>query len=236
MSGNQSDLTGLSAKPKLITRYTSGTGTYVPTADMARCLVRIQAGGGGGGYVAGTHYGGGGGAMAEVLLRVPVAGLAYSVGAGGSGTTSGAGGNGSASSFGPFAAPPGMGGDNVYTYSCGGGILESLVGSVDADSAHIMAGKGLPGVSGGAGGNHAYSGKRVGFPYPTGSPLSISPALGYEANYCTNGLGVQSGGDSFYGKGGATGNAPASDAYGAGGGSYGGAGRGGVIEIWDFGV
>ena len=84
------DLFGMGGgKPKLITAYTSGTDLYVPTVDMARCLVRIQAGGGGGGIVsfgpAGSinntgaiNYGGGGsttgtaGVQTNYITTIPV--------------------------------------------------------------------------------------------------------------------------------------------------------------------
>lgn len=222
-------------KPKRITPYTTGTGTYVPTADMARCLVRIQAGGAGGANS--PVMGGGGGAMAEVWCRVPIAGLAYVVGGGGAVST-----NGSRSSFGPYVAMPGQGIVSSFSYGSGG-VLETITGSVDADGASMYLGRGLAGVCGGAGG-YIYEGNLVGFPisdYSIGN-LGASPAynLWYGSNRATgNGQGAASGGDSFYGKGGAPGAAPAANAYGAGGGGHvstPGVGRGGCIEIWDFGA
>jgi len=76
------------SKPKLITRLTSGTGTYVPTADMARCLVFVQAGGSGG-HSSNTNYGGGAGQCRVVTMRIPIAGVSYVVGAGGGSATAG---------------------------------------------------------------------------------------------------------------------------------------------------
>jgi len=230
-----SDLLGLAGgKPKLITRLTSGTGTYVPTADMARCLVRIQAGGGGGSTQnAGT--GGGGGAMIEVLVRVPIAGLAYAVGAGGAAEV-----KGSVSYFGNYRALPGLSYDSgVYaSVAYSGGMLEHIVGSVDTDSASMLIGRGPAGVSGGGGGIPSVAGRLVGFPVSPASNLHLSSAsLGYAD--ASNAAGVKSGGDSFYGTGGAAGSAPAAGNYGAGGGGHAstpGAGLGGCIEIWDFGA
>lgn len=233
MPTNLSDFVG-GGKPKRITSYTSGTNTYIPTADMARCFVRIQAGGGGGSTM---PQGGGGGAMVEVWCRVPIAGFAWIVGGGGASAT-----NGSRSSFGPYTAMPGM--SHPTAWSAGaGGILDVINGSVDSDGATMIPGRGLGGVSGGAGGN-TYEGNLVGFPisdnYINGYGAPPAYNLWYGSNRATgNGQGVYSGGDSFYGKGGTTGNSPAVDAYGAGGGGHAstpGAGRGGYIEIWDYGV
>lgn len=219
------------SKPKLITLLTSGTGTYVPTADMARCLVRIQAGGGGGAST-GTNAGGAG-AMIEIFFRIPIAGLAYSVGAGGAVDTSG-----SMSTLGQFSAMPGVGGVNGSSPGMGG-VIGALMGPVDSDGATITV-SGMSGVSGGFGGYGSAAGGLPGFPIDSASATPYTAAI--PAHYNTvwstnhrNGQGNASGGNSFYGKGGNTGNAPATTAYGAGGGSN-AAGRGGCIEIFDFGA
>lgn len=214
-----------SGKPKLITLLTTGTGTYTPTADMARCFVRLQAGGGGG---AATTDGGGGGAMHERMMRVPIAGLAYAVGAGGAATAAG-----SDSTFGVMTANHGMNGGTTTTLSMGG-LLGEMGGSVSATAITASTGGANPGVCGGAGGNAGNAGCQAGFPIPPGtSPYGATPfnALADHGN----GKGVSSGGDSFYGKGGTTGNAPAAGNYGAGGGAN-AAGLGGCIEIWDYGT
>ncbi len=62
MPTNLSDFMG-GGKPKLITPKYSGTGTYVPTADMARCLIRLQGAGGAGGSPTNNYGGGGGGVL-----------------------------------------------------------------------------------------------------------------------------------------------------------------------------
>lgn len=226
------------SKPKLITSYTSGTGTYVPTSDMARCFVRIQAGGGGGGNYGGTNYGGGGGSMVEAIIRIPIAGIAYTVGAGG--TTSPAT-NGSRSSIGHIIALPGIGGHvgTGYYYSGFGGTIHVLSGSVDTDTTTVLVGSGYSGTSGGGGGTGAASGRLVGNPFPTNTSFMTAFANTLAIDEFGNGQGAGSGGDSFYGKGGLAGQAPASDAYGAGGGGHAttpGSGRGGYLEIWDYGV
>jgi len=208
------------AKPKQITPYTTGTGTYVPTVDMARCFVRVQAGGGGGWS---SIAGGGGGAMIEFWIRVPIAGLAYVVGAGGAATV-----GGSASSFGQFIANPGTAGTGTSVPGKGG-ILAVASGLVNATHAQVALGGSLSGVNGGHGGEAGSNGGQVGTPYGAGSyQVSSSPDT-------SNGVGNGSGGDSFYGHGGASGSAPAATAYGAGGGAN-AAGRIGYIEVWDFGA
>lgn len=221
----------LSAKPKLITRITSGSGIYVPTADMARCLVRQQAGGAGGNPVSG--YAGGAGAMVELLLRIPIAGLAYVVGAGGA-----IGANGSDTTFGQYYALHGTFGNGNGPGI--GGPVGILMGAVDTDGASIYT-SGLSGMSGGGGGASGSSleGLKCGFPvnqgfWSTYSGSSSNPGVNHFAG-APNGQGSGSGGDSFYGKGGAAGSSPAAGNYGAGGGSN-AAGAGGLIEIWDYGA
>ena len=225
---SMNELFGLAgAKPKLITRYTSAapTGTYVPTVDNARCLVRIQGGGGGGWSAAGS--GGGGGAMVEVFIRIPIAGLAYIVGAGGTVTV-----NGSDSKLGNYIAQ----GGRCPTGSIApglGGFLGNMAGSVDADSAAFTASNPLPGVAGGGGGyNTSTHGQVAGYPIPINSVLSTGSMYVYATS---NGQGLGGGGNSFFGLGGAPGSSAGATEYGAGGGSQ-GSGCAGLIEIWDFGA
>lgn len=206
------------------TLITSGTGTFVPSVDNALCKFKIQAGGAGG-YT--SLYAGGAGAMVEVWRRVPIAGVGYVVGGGGAVST-----NGSKSSVGSVVAQPG--GYGGTTQPGPGGALGVLSGGVDADGASLPIG-GLSGVAGGGGGGSGASGQIPGFPAPQWSGAgSASLPNGVEA-YPANGQGNGSGGSSLYGLGGTNGNAPASDAYGAGGGIN-AAGRGGCIEIEDFGA
>ncbi len=224
MPTNLSDFVG-GGKPKLITPYTTGTGTYIPTAHMARCFVRIQGGGGGGAGSGG--YAGGGGAMVEAWVRIPITGWGYVIGAGGGSTV-----NGSPTTFGPYIAQGGFAGGSVAGV---GGLVGNSGGFVDADSATVSSGGAMGGVSGGGGGYSAItSGFPAGFPIPYTSPLNTASMYAY----CpSNGRGLGSGGDSFFGKGGLPGASAAADQYGAGAG-YGGSssGAGGYIEIWDFGA
>ena len=220
------DLFGVAgSKPKLITSYTSGTGTYVPTENNARCLVRLQAGGGGG-QTAGSA-GGGGGAFLEFVVRVPIAGLAYVVGAGGAINTAGG-----PTSFGKISAQGGGFGTSGPTPGIGG-VVGLSYGSADATTATITVSNTLTGVSGGGGGLGGQGGGRIGFPAANNSSgWGANPAaqVGFK-----NASGASSGGDSFYGTGGTNGNPAAAGNYGAGGGAN-AAGLGGYIEIWDYGV
>lgn len=219
------------SKPKLITLLTSGTGTYVPTADMARCLVRIQAGGGGGSSSGSAA--GGGGAMLEIMIRIASSGLAYTVGAGGAVNNVG-----SPSSLGPYKAFGGKAGNSAIGGL--GAFIGAIFGSVDTDSVTTSASSPMPGVSGGGGGAASYSGTLAGFPVSEGASestgsFSTNYCLGNSNGFASNGQGTGSGGNSFFGVGGTSGNSPAAGNYGAGGG-WNAAGLGGCIEIWDFGA
>lgn len=209
---NLSDLIGSGGKPRLVTRYTSGTGTYVPTEDMARCFVFVQASGGGSGV--GTANAGPGGAMVPGWQIVPIAGTAYVVGAGGAGA-------GNLSSFGTILAQPGI---NTEGGVCGNGIVNSrLSGGFNG---------GVPG-GGVRGGSTSGKGGAAGF--PAGSTDCA------QNGFATNVANTQAGGDSYFGKGGngATGVGGAPTGYGAGAGTgttTGKVGGGGYIEVWDYGA
>lgn len=240
---NLSDFMAAGAKPKLITLLTSGTGTYVPTADNARCFVRVQGGGASGATGAGG-MGGGAGAMVEGLLRIPIAGVAYTVGAGGAATSSVTGNDGILSRFGSLTAAPGLKGyyGNVsFYYSGKGGVVDINFGNTTSTTNPHLAGGGNSGVSGGGGGAGSVSPARAaGFPmdyvYGGNSPPTYTPVGGG----ATAGT-YAGGGDSYFGIG-ASGHAtvaPDGTGYGYGGGSAAttaSKGGGGCIEIWDFGA
>lgn len=212
--------------------YTSGTGTFTPLVDNARCFVRMIGGGGSGG---GGNSGSGGGAsgMVEFALRVPIAGLAYTVGAGGARASS-LGNIGGDTYFGGRVTRGGGPGhpaaDNIGGYGTAGSYG---AGGVD-NPAGLVSRTGSSGVGLGAGGSGgaglAAGGDCVGgFP---GGGVGVGGNSG-------------SGGGSFYGSGGTGAGAVignSGNGYGAGGGgSYGsnggtGAGGGGFIEIWEFGA
>jgi hypothetical protein len=100
---------------KNIQVFTSGSGTYTPTAGATRAIVFVTGGGGGGGGAATNNGqgGGGGGGGATAITFVPaLSSVSYAVGAAGTagantGTNGGAGGQ---SSFGTITANGGSGG------------------------------------------------------------------------------------------------------------------------------
>lgn len=87
-----SQFTG-NAKPRQVTVYTSGSGTYTPSAPNAWCYVLLIGGGGSGGlgqgcYGTGYGYAGGAGLAVQVWTKV-VSTASYAVGAAGYWTNSG---------------------------------------------------------------------------------------------------------------------------------------------------
>lgn len=78
-------LRGIGTKPKQVTIYTSGSGTYTPTAANAWCFVTMIGGGGAGGYAQGCYgstYGqsGGGGKVIQRWTKIATT-ASYAVGA-----------------------------------------------------------------------------------------------------------------------------------------------------------
>ena len=183
MSLNELFLSG--AKPKLITRVTaSGTYTYTPTEDMARCLFIIQAAGANG-HASTGNFGGGGGQERKVWQRVPLTGIGYIVGA----APVAADTAGSNSSVGTHVAQGGKAGSTSVNY--GGGKDASRI----ADS-----------IAGGKGGNGSSEGAASG--YPGDITPAVTNGLGlYSGGDSANGKGgVQSGAaPTGYGAGSASG-------------------------------
>lgn len=142
MSLNELFLAG--AKPKLITRVTaSGTYTYTPTADLARCLFIIQAAGANG-HASASNYGGGGGQERKVWQRVPIAGIGYIVGA----APVAANTAGSNSSVGTHVAQGGLTGSSSTNY--GGGYAanrqtDSIPGGIGGNAGQAAGAAGWPG-------------------------------------------------------------------------------------------
>lgn len=247
---NLSDFIASGGKPKRVTRYTSGTGTFTPLNDNALCLVRIQGGGGAGGANGNFRGGGGAGAMVEFLIRVPIAGMAYSVGAGGVSTIGVTnGGDGSPTRFGNVTAEGGKGGGytnpSVWPLSQGG-MTSQQAGNVTASSTSVIGGS-ITGIAGGAGGSHGQNGSAPGFPVSqdnNGTNAIYQRANGQATGSAGNTTG--GGGDSFFGIGGnaattASMNGSNGTGYGSGGGAAsatttykGGSGAGGLIEIIEY--
>lgn len=206
----------------------TANGTYTPTTGTTSIIVEMVGGGGGGGGSNPTAAGqvglgqsGGGGSYARGRFTSAFAGLTVTVGGGGTGgAISGAGGAGGQSSLGALITAPGG--------SPGGTVASGAT----------------TGVAGAAGGVAGTGGNILQLPGQSTAPLLVRFADG-----STVGL---SGGSSFFGMGppapitntNAGGNAPAATAWGAGGsgpatyasqgGSSGGAGRQGIVIIYEY--
>lgn len=206
--------------------FTSGSGTYTPTAGANWIWVRaVGGGGGGGGCTSGVTQagaGGAGGAGAYGEYWGAAASLAYAVGAAGAaGTAGGAGGNGTATTLGTAGAQLNL------AFGVGGATVSNHASAVSQ-------------AQGGAGGA------------ATTATLGIAGQAGNNsASSTTIGVGGQ-GADSLLGVGGPGGvagvvgsaNGQASTGYGSGGGgsvcsstsgsATGGAGASGVIIITEY--
>ena len=221
-----SALFGGGIKP-LVTSYTSGTGTHVPSVDNALCYVELQGSGAGGSNSAVAA--GGGGAKIGFWVRVPIAGLTYTVPAGGAVNT-----DGGKASFGTMSAQGGKAGTTINGISSGaGGLTGAIAGAANGPNTTLAVGGISDAYPGGAGGNNANAGNLVGF--PANCNAVASPALGFGDYFDNNGRGTGSGGDSFFGKGNISNVAPVATAYGAGGGYY-RAGSPGLVRVYDYGA
>lgn len=79
-------LRGIGTKPKQVTIYTSGSGTYTPVAANSWCFVTMIGGGGAGGYAQGCYGStfsqqGGGGKVLQRWTKIATT-ASYAVGAG----------------------------------------------------------------------------------------------------------------------------------------------------------
>lgn len=232
-----SNFLGNAARPKgAPIEITSGTGTHVPSADGLWCRVTLTSAGGGGGQGDASGAGGGGqaGASKQFVVRLPIAGWAYVVPAGGA-----PGVDGGDVVFGTLRLPGGKAGGS-YAASTGKGG-ESPAAAPD-----------IPGVVyGGAGGSAANYGAKPSSPamppgyrkVATASEVGLSGLVGASA-----GCGAP-GGSSEYGQGaaqtalGAVGNNASGFGGGGSGGGQpvsgtraGGSGTGGRIYIEPLGV
>lgn len=209
-----------------ITLLTSGSGTYSTPTNCRALLVRLIGGGGGAGGVNGlaTGVGASGGGQAgcesEMFITSPAASYTYAVGAAGAGAPAG-GGDGSA------------GGDTTFTD--GGSVNITAGGGEGGDgmTATTGSGNGPGGTTGTAtGGDLNLVGQEGQRGLITVGTIS-SPGLGGSSSRGGGGRNSGNNADGFDGTG-----------YGAGGGGAiavndatnraGGAGTGGIIEIWEF--
>lgn len=224
---SMNELFGVGGTKPLVTSYTTGTGTHVPSVDNALCYVELQGSGAGGSNT--VVAAGGAGAKIGFWVRVPIAGLAYTVPAGGAVNT-----DGSKATFGTMSAQGGKAGSSTTDRLSGtGGLVGAIAGASNGSNATLAA-AGIPDAyPGGAGGNGTNSGNLVGF--PANCNAVASPALGFGDYANNNGRGAGSGGDSFFGKGNPSNVPPVATAYGAGGGYF-QAGSPGLVRIYDYGA
>jgi len=111
MSSNFTSTFGGGGAPKRITTLTSGTGTFIPLSDNARCDVTIQGGGSSGARTnsGATAPGGAAGATTFLSMLVPIAGVPYQVGSGGAAVSVlGSGNAGTRSKFAGVVAEGGL--------------------------------------------------------------------------------------------------------------------------------
>lgn len=232
-----STYTGKSFRPKgNPIELTSGAGTHVPSADGLWCRVTLTAAGGGGGEGNASGAGGGGqaGASKQFVVRLPIAGWAYVVPAGGA-----PGVDGGDVVFGTLRLPGGKAGGSFAAVSGKGG--ESPAAAPD-----------IPGVVyGGAGGSAANYGSKPSSPaMPPGySKVATASEVGLSGLVGASPARGAPGGSSEYGPGGAqsasgaVGNNASGFGGGGGGGGQpvsgtraGGSGTGGRIYIEPLGV
>lgn len=117
--------------PQTLTIYSSGSGTFTPTAGCKYIEVYMQAGGGAGGSGNSLPSCGGGGGGFAYLLLPPIA-YSYSVGAGASAPSNpSSGGNGSNTTFGVYTVNGGGGGQagtaSAGSSGTGGGVNASVI-------------------------------------------------------------------------------------------------------------
>lgn len=229
-----------SFRPKgVTTSLTSGTGTFIPSAD-GMWYRGVAVGPGGNGGAGDTTNGGGGGGYGEVvefLIKVPIAGIAYVVGAPG-GTTV----------FGQVFARGAAAGSDRSTNGGRGGFGGGATSDSTSTTPYVIRPGSTPGGAGGCGNAFAtYPGAPAlpeGFPFP--SP-AVTNGLSGLTNTAANAGGT--GASGRFGNGGVGGgnDAVGSNAtgYGAGGGGggkaasgtrAGGTGTGGYIYLEPLGV
>lgn len=202
--------------------YTSGSGTYTPTAGTKGILVKLVGGGGAGGganYSCSGYYfaggGGGAGGYCEGVINSVAASYAYSVGAGGavSASCGAAAGQGGTTTFGTslFTANGGTGGTTLASAAYGGG---GAGGSASGGTLNLTGASGGPGNA-----NWGYGGEGG------GSFLGSGGAASYEYSY-TRRTGVSAVAPGS-GGGGAVNYDDSSSVNG-------GAGASGIIIIYEY--
>jgi hypothetical protein len=225
MHVNVTPLNATNAGRLLNVQVFTANGTYTPTPGTNSIIAEVQGGGGAGGGAPATGVGqgsvgvaGGAGCYAKGRFTSAFAGLAVTIGAGGTGVNGLAGNGGGTSSLGALISCPGGRGGGVA------GPTGTALFLANANSAGVPTGGNIQ-QNVGAGSDWAY--------LQTANSIIMGRSAGTKFG---PGTGVN----------GADVAAPAAptDSYGAGGGSAartpslgalaGGAGKSGVVVIWEY--
>ena len=164
--------------------FTSGSGTYTPTAGTKSILVRMVGGGGAGGSTnyptcSGVYFAGGGGGAGgycEAVINSVAVSYSYTVGTGGTtvSTCGSAGNSGGTTTFGSYTANGGAGG------------IEAASGTVGAGGAGGTASGGTLNMTGAPGGpaqaNWGYSGAGGGSAFGSGGAAWFDETLAHAGN------------------------------------------------------
>lgn len=193
--------------------FTSGSGTYTPTAGANYVWIRAVAGGGQGGGCTSTtgqmNVGSGGGAGAYGELWEAATSRAYAVGAGGSTGTSGTGQTGGATTFGTAGAQlnlaGGVGGVAGTSSAASGKSVGGAGGAATTAALGIPGGKGSDGFYYTAAGG--LSGMGAASPLGAGGPTQVLASFANVAGvtgtgYGAGGSGAICGGNSSTANGG----------------------------------
>lgn len=128
--------------------FSSGSGTYTPTAGVSYIIVEAVGGGGGGGRAASSTVGWGGNGGGYLKVKFAVGTYSYSVGAAGTGSSTNgvSGSNGGNTTFSTLVAPYGDGGNYDASGTNAGPLAPTTTGAVTVIAA-------LPGGIGYGGGS-----------------------------------------------------------------------------------
>jgi hypothetical protein len=212
--------------------FTSGSGTYVPSANTKSIWVIMVGGGGAGGGAnytscSGSYFiggGGGAGGYCEGYVPGPTS-LPYSVGTGGTGNSNcgSAGGSGTATTFSTFSAGGGAGGASA-SQSSGSNVVVTATGGIGGVALGAAFNvNGQPGENGYEVSGNYYVSSGDGGGTKFGSGGAGSTWFAYNYTLARSGTSA-----TMYGAGG--GGAIAA----AGGSAVGGNGAGGIIIVYEY--
>lgn len=236
MAGNSTAVTGISATPAIIYKFTSTNLGWVSPITAPVHILAVGGGGGGGGGWTDSGGGGGGGGAVQYISTTLTAGKLYNISVGSGGTSDGDGSPSTVSSYSveglswvtvsyAEGGGSGDGGGGAMNGGCGGGgssDYNNTVAGVSTQVAHWGAGYGHDGY----GGYYSIVGVTNNSTAGGGGGAGGDGAPGVLGYGGTGGPGISFdifGSTTFYGAGGGGGVANGvSGAGGAGGGGSGG--------------